>query len=244
MASFINGSTTQEAKKTTSLLAQTFGWMTIGLFVTTLVSIGIAFLLNFLLQNQATEVERIALINNYYIVLGVAGIIQFVLVMVIQFGVIRQGPMNKNITVPFLLYVANMGVVLSFLVLVVEFDILASSLAITLILFALMYLFAKQTKWNLSGLAIVGSSLLIGGLILSLVNLFLGSSQLDWLLSFVLFGAIMLITLFDIWQVNKVSQAGETNKNLALFFAFRLYVDFVYIFIRIVYFILLSRSRR
>lgn len=244
MASFINGSATQEAKKTTSLLAQTFGWMTIGLLVTTLVSIGIAFLLNFLLQNQATEVERIALINNYYIVLSVAGIIQFVLVMVIQFGVIRQGPMNKNITVPFLLYVANMGVVLSFLVLVVEFDILASSLAITLILFAMMYLFARQTKWNLNGLAIVGSSLIIGGLILSLVNLFLGSSPLDWLLSFVLFGAIMLITLFDIWQVNKVSQAGETNKNLALFFAFRLYVDFVYIYIRIVYFILHSRSRR
>lgn len=243
MANYIYD-TTQTTKKTTTLLAQTFGWVTIGLLVTSVISIGLAFLLNTLLMNATSAAQELALMNNYMIVLGAASIVQFVLVLVIQFGVIRKGPMEKNITVPYLLYAANMGIVLSFLVLLVEFDILVSSLAITVILFAMMYLFAKQTKRNLNGLAIVGSSLLIGGLLLALLNFFLRSSDLEWMVSFILFGAIMLITLFDIWQVNKASQAGVTSKNLALFFAFNLYVDFVYIFIRIVYFIALSRSRR
>jgi len=241
MADYIYG-TTKEAKKT-SLLAQTFGWVTIGLILTSVISIGLALLFNTLLNNAGTNAEQTALMNIYLIVLGIASVIQIVLVIVIQFSVIRKGPTEKNITVPYLLYAANMGIVLSFLVLLMEFEILVSSLAITVILFALMYLFAKQTKLNLRPAGIVGGTLLIGGIILSIVNIFLQSSGLDWLLSFVLFGAVMLITLFDLWQVAKASEAGVTSKNLAVFFAFNLFVDFIYIFIRIIYFVLRARSR-
>jgi len=235
---------TAKEEKKTSLLSQTFGWVFVGLLITSIISISLAFMFNYFLVNAASEAAAASLMGTYLVVLGVASVVQIVLMFVIQFGVIRKGPTEKNIQVPYLLYTGTMGVVLSFLVLFVAFDVLASSLAITVLLFGLMYLFARQTKRNLNGLAIVGGSLLMGSFILMLVNIFLQSSQLDWILSFVLFGAIMLITLFDIWKVSKASEAGVTSKNLALFFAFQLYVDFVYIFIRIVYFITIARNRR
>ncbi len=241
MAGFIYDSTT--SKKQTSLLSQTFGWMTIGLLLTVTFSIGLAMLFNFLLANATTSGEQTSIMNTLLTLVGVASVLQFVLLLVIQFGVIRKGPSEKNITIPFLIYTANMGVILSSLVLFVAIDVLLSSLLITLILFATMTLFARQTRWNLSGAGIVGGSLFLGGFILMLVNFFLGSSSLEWMVSFILFGAIMLITLFDIWQVSKVSESGVSNRNLALFFAFNLYIDFIYIFIRIIYFIGLSRAR-
>ena len=240
MANFID--TPIVEKKKTSLLAQTFGWVFIGLLITTVLTVGLAFIMTSLLNN-ANPVQQEAILNNYLIALGVSSVIQFVLVLVIQFAVIRKGPTTKNMLVPYVIYAANMGVLLSFLALVIEFDILAASLGITMILFAFMYLIAKQTKRNLSGLAIVGSSLMLGGLALLLFNFLFRSSELDWLISFVLFGAIMLITMFDIWRITKISETGETSPGLALYFAFTLYVDFIYILIRIIYFIGLSRRR-
>lgn len=231
----------REAKKT-SLLAQTFGWVAIGLAITSALAIGLALLIGNLLINT-DAVGQAAILSNYSIVVIASGIIQFVLVMVIQFTVIRKGPTAKNMLVPYIIYTANMGVLLSSFVLVIETDILAASLGITLILFAFMYLIAKQTKRNLSGLGIVGGALLMGGLILTLVNFLLRSSELEWILSFVLFGAIMFITMFDMWRITKISETGETSKGLALYFAFTLYVDFIYILIRIIWFLGIARRR-
>lgn len=234
--------TYQEVKveKKMSLLAQTFFYVFIGLLVSSVISISLALIVNQLILN-ATGAAAQAMLNNYLIAVGISGFVQLILVFYIQFSVIRKGPMEKNIFVPFMIYAANMGILLSVLMVVYSFEVMGLALAITVILFAMMALYAKQTKRNLSGLAIVGSSLFIGSLILMLINIFLQSSPLDWMLSFVLFGAIMLITLFDIWQVSKASEAGVSSKNLALFFAFNIYVDFIYILIRIAYFIGLSR---
>lgn len=223
-------------EKKASLLSQTFLWVMIGLLVTSVFTVGLAWLVSSMIAsgNEAG-------LSTYLTFVGLSGFIQLILVFVIQIGVIRKGPTAKNITVPYLIYAANMGIVMSALALVLSFEVLGLALLITIILFAMMSLFAKQTKRNLSPLLMIGTSILVGALILTIVNLFVASSQLDWILSFVLLGAIMLITLFDIWQVMKVSETGETNSNLARFFAFSIYIDFIYIIIRIAYFIGLSR---
>lgn len=226
--------------KKPTLLAQTFTWVLIGLLITSAIGVGLALFINAILAGATLEAQK-PILTNYLIAVGISAVVQLILVFYIQFSVIRRGPMGKNITVPYIIYTANMGILISALLVMYSFEVMALALAVTVIIFAMMALFARQTKANLSGLAIVGVALLVGSLILMLINIFLRSTQLEWILSFVLFGAIMLITLFDIWQVTKASEAGLQSKNLALFFAFNIYIDFIYILIRVAYFIGLSR---
>jgi len=54
----------------------------------------------------------------------------------------------------------------------------------------------------------------------------------------------MLITIFDVWRVKKIAQRGEQTNNVALFCAFNLYVDFIYIFIRVLSFVASIYGRR
>ena len=54
-----------------------------------------------------------------------------------------------------------------------------------------------------------------------------------WVISYGMFAAMLLITIFDINRVKKASDAGEQSNNTAILCAFSLYVDFIYIFIRI-----------
>ena len=84
--------------------------------------------------------------------------------------------------------------------------------------------------------------LLIGSIFLSLINWFIGSDQLGWIVTFASFGAIMLITAFDVWRIRRISESGQASKNLALYCAFNIYIDFIYMFMRIA--MILSRVSR
>lgn len=85
----------------------------------------------------------------------------------------------------------------------------------------------------------LGFGLLMGSGILILVNLLMHSSTLYWVISFAIFAAMMFITIFDIWNIKKITERGEMSTNLELYCAFTLYVDFIYILIRIIYFLIL-----
>ena len=110
-----------------------------------------------------------------------------------------------------------------------------------------MALIAFLSKGNLSGLAITGIGLLIGALMLSLVNWIMWLvSPATWsvlyiAIQFIVLAAVMLITIYDMWRIKKIAERGEMNTNVELYCAFTLYVDFIYIFIRIVSVILASR---
>ena len=60
-----------------------------------------------------------------------------------------------------------------------------------------------------------------------------------WIVSFALFAAMMFITIFDIWNIKKICEKGEMSTNLELYCAFTLYVDFIYILIRVLYFLII-----
>ena len=89
----------------------------------------------------------------------------------------------------------------------------------------------------MSTLAVVGLGLLIGALILSLFNfilyLIVGFEPLYWIVSFLFFIAIILLTIFDLNNVKQIAMNGGGERNVAFMCALNLYVDFIYIFIRI-----------
>ena len=160
----------------------------------------------------------------------------FILIFVIQFIVIRN---KHSVLVPSIIYSTLIGVLISSFTIVIDWRIIGMAFGITSAVFLLMTIIALLTKGNLSGLAMAAIGLFMGAGILALVNFFVGSSTLGWILSYVIFAAIMLITMYDIWRVKKICEAGAMDRNISYYCAFNMYVDFINIFIRILYFLVI-----
>ena len=113
-------------------------------------------------------------------------------------------------------------------------------------------LIAFLSKGNMAPLLIVIMGLAIGIGVLSLVHwiyaiatgtivngLYLG-------ISIAIFALLMFVTIYDMWRIKEITEQGAMSKNVALYSAFIIYVDFINIFIRILYFLLiiLSKSKK
>jgi len=151
---------------------------------------------------------------------------------------------NKgNLVVPFTLYAIVMGVLISSFTLFIRIELIAASFGITCLIFGALFLIGWFSKRDLSALALVGCGLIFGAMLMALFNLiwmFVSPATfnvMNWIISFVLLIAIMLITIVDFARIKQIEQSGEGSKNLALFCAFNLYVDFIYIFLRVLIFI-------
>jgi len=218
----------------TGFLSKVFGWLFVGLALSAAVAVGMYFALLYFLPIEAyTGI----LIGATILYIGLMFFIQF------RFFRNRVGSSNKSVVVPYILYSIVMGVVLSTLMLAYEMSILAASFGVTALVFGVMGAYGYFTKRNLNVMGTIAAGVLIGGLILMLINLLLQSSTLYWIVSFATFGAVMLITAYDMWRMKSDMLMGRTDTNNAMFWAFRLYVDFIYLFIRITGFLGAGRRR-
>ena len=213
--------------------AKVFLYMFFGLAITTIVAFGIGGIIYYSLT-QGADPNMVG--NVYYGLLIGSGISLFILMIIINFVTLRG---RHSILFPALLYSVLMGVLLSSFTLFIDWRILGMAFGITSGIFLLMTLIAVFTKGNLRPLLALGFGLFIGSAILSLVNWLIGSSTLYWIVSFAVFAAIMFITMFDIWNIKKICERGAMSENLALYCAFTLYVDFIYILIRVIYFLII-----
>ncbi len=209
-----------------------FAYAAIGFLVTA----AIALLTGYLF----TSLIPVDIASNTYLGLIIgASLMQLILILWITLWVFRRG---GNLIVPFALYTITMGILLSTLTLTMDWYLIGMTFGLTCLVFGMMAAVGYFSKVNLSGLLIVGMGLLIGSIFLSLINWFIGSDSLGWIVTFASFGAIMLITAFDVWRLKRISESGQTSKNIALYCAFTIYIDFIYMFMRIA--MILSRVTR
>ncbi len=226
-------------------LGVVFFYMFIGLFITA----GVSALLGLLFSNvwPITDYSNPE-INTYYwsymwVLIG-ASIAQIVLVIWISFAVLKS---NKNMWIPYVLYSICMGVLISSFTIFIPFYILAISFGLTCLCFGSMALLGYFAKGNLNNIALVAIGLFVGAAFIGLFNLFFfiwfpaAYDIIYLIISFATFGAMMLITMYDVWKIKKFTERGETSNNIALYCAFNLYVDFIYIFVRIVYFVMIAK---
>ena len=235
MSEYYGNSQELVGSKSSSTLsfAKVFLYMFFGLAITTAVAFGIGGVIYYSLT-QGADPNMIG--NVYYGLLIGSGISLFILMFIINFVTLRG---RHSILFPALLYCILMGVLLSGFTLFIDWRILGMAFGITCGIFLLMTLIAVFTKGNLRPLLALGIGLFIGSAILSLVNWLIGSSTIYWIVSFAVFAAIMFITMFDIWNIKKICEKGAMSENLALYCAFTLYVDFIYILIKVIYFLII-----
>lgn len=101
-------------------------------------------------------------------------------------------------------------------------------------LFGILALYGYKTDKDISNWRTVLYTTLIIGLIVSLINLFLGNEMidiiLDWVILFVFFG----LTVYDMNKIKQLQDEPDLDQSkLHIYGAMELYLDFINIFIRI-----------
>ncbi len=125
---------------------------------------------------------------------------------------------------------------LSLSVIFAAFDISTIGFAflITAGLFGVLALYGYKTDKDISNWRTILYTTLIIGVIVSLINLFLGNEMidiiLDWVILFVFFG----LTVYDMNKIKQLAEEPDLDQSkLHIYGAMELYLDFINIFIRI-----------
>ncbi len=146
-------------------------------------------------------------------------------------------------------YAAVNGVMLSSVVYAYAgSSVLPLAFGATAVVFIAASLYGAFTKRSIKGWGGWLSMALIGLIIVSLINMFIGSSSLDFLISL---GGVLIFTLITAWDTKKITELNasygdsineaDLNK-ISLLGALQLYLDFINILLYLVR--LYGRSRR
>lgn len=256
MTEFVYNPTDQRSVNT--LIGKVYGYMFYALLITAIISFGVGILFSLWLFGTANPADAlygdaeltINSINGAIALLVMLGVSALSL-LVLSFVVHIRAARGKTITVPAAIYVVMMGLVLSELVIFVPWPVLGITFVITAGVFGIMFLISYLSKGSLNFLGVIGLGLFIGAGFLALVGWILALTgalgaymHLYWIVSLLTFAAIMFITIWDMWRIKKIAEGGEMSNNLVLYCAFILYVDFIYLFMRVLRIVLYLFARR
>jgi FtsH-binding integral membrane protein len=196
----------------------TYRWMTLGLATTGVVALGVASspaALEFLVGNRIL----------FYLILFA----QLGLVFALSSLALRVS--TPAATLLFFAYAALTGVTFSTLFLVYARSSIASTFFVTAGAFAGLSAFGALTKADLTPIGRFGFFALIGVIIASVVNMFLRSSGLDWIITYA--GVLLFagLTAYDTQRLKDLFASGETSANLPIVGALTLYLDFINMFL-------------
>ena len=183
-----------------------------------------------------------------FLTIFITALVLYIPVMIWVHIAARRG--GRTVEPAFFIYSIVMGVLISPICILYSFWTILIALGTTVLAFATMALIAWTSKRNLSTLAVIGFGMMMGALILSLLNFVFyliapAVYELTYaLVSGLFFVAIILVTIFDLNRVKQIAMNGDGTRNLAFLCALNLYVDFIYIFLRILRFIALIFGNR
>ena len=220
-----------------SLMRKVYLWMVLALAVTGITAFGVAgsseAVLRFLFQPIV-----------YFSITGIQLLLVFGITkmtggMGAVFGKSQKGSeMSITLaTILFIVYSILNGVVFSVLLLVYTMESITSVFLITAATFGLMATWGYMTEKDLSSIGSYLVFALLGIVIATVVNLFLDSSTLHMIISYVGVLVFVGLTAYDTSQIKKALNTVENpeveGQKVALMGALSLYLDFVNLFIYI-----------
>ncbi len=224
-------------------LGKIFAYM----FVALAITMGIALLFGWIFANWiTTSSDKSSTANAINIIMIVASFAAIIMMFVMNYKVLKSG---KGVKACFFIYAGLMGFTLSTLCVWVPWMIIGVAFGITSVVFLLMWGIAALGKEKVTPLGAAGAGILLGAGIAALISwiVILCNPGIDttvvWVIDFIIFGAVMLITIADMYRIQSIAKSGEVSDNLAVYCACTLYVDFIYIFVRIVTYLVIAYAR-
>ena len=160
-------------------------------------------------------------------------IAEIVLVMILSAAINKLS--FSMATLLFILYSVLNGVTLSSIFVIYTQGSIASTFFITAGMFGALAVYGTVTKRDLSGLGRFLFMTLIGLIIATIVNIFMHSTMLYWITTFV---GVLVFAGLTAWDAQKIQQmaqtadeVNETTQKMALLGSLMLYLDFINLFL-------------
>ncbi|GAM09432.1 inner membrane protein YbhL [Geobacter sp. OR-1] len=204
---------TYEVERDNSIAA-VYGWMAAGLCLTALVSLAVV----------SSPALFSAVFQNRAVFYGVI-LVEFVLVFAISGFAIRMGAAKAAPL--FLLYSALNGVTISGIFMIYTGESIASAFFTTAGTFGVMSVYGLTTKRDLTSVGSFCFMGLVGVVIASVVNIFLHSSMLQFVVSGVGLIVFIGLTAYDTQKLKGARGGAAVSGALAL------YLDFLNMFLMI-----------
>jgi FtsH-binding integral membrane protein len=221
------GTTTREQELSMSaafpvLMRKVYVWMTLALVITGVTAYGVA----------TSPGLMMAIATNKLLFWGLI-IAEFGLVLAISAAINKLS--LTTATMLFVLYSVINGATLSFIFAIYTMSSIASVFFITAGTFAVMAFIGYTTKKDLTSMGKILLMALIGIIIATVVNIFLKSTGLEMIVSYLGVLIFVGLTAYDSQKIKQMllmaPDAGEGAQKIALLGALSLYLDFVNLFI-------------
>jgi FtsH-binding integral membrane protein len=221
------GTTTREQELSMSaafpiLMRKVYVWMTLALVITGVTAYGVA----------TSPGLMMAIATNKLLFWGLI-IAEFGLVVAISAAINKLS--LTTATLLFVLYSVINGATLSFIFAIYTMSSIASVFFITAGTFAVMAVIGYTTKKDLTSMGKILFMALIGIIIATIVNIFLKSTGLQMIVSYLGVLIFVGLTAYDSQKIKQMllmaPDAGEGAQKIALLGALSLYLDFVNLFI-------------
>lgn len=208
------------AAATQAFVQKVFVWMAAGLALTGIVAAALA-------ANEELVKQLVTSGVFFGILIG-----ELALVMVISWGIRRISA--GTATALYVFYAALNGVTFAVIFLVYTGASIAMTFFVTAGTFGAMAVYGYVTKRDLTGLGSLMFMGLIGFLIGTVVNLFVASQALHWLLTYAGIVIFIGLTAYDTQKIKMMARmglAGAAQQKAAILGALALYLDFINLFL-------------
>lgn len=214
---------TQTEVQTRSFISKVYMWMSAGLAITGWLAAYVGSnesLVGYLVSNK---------ILFYGLIIG-----ELALVIGLSAGINRMTAGAAMMA--FLLYAAFNGVTMSVIFLVYAQSTIASAFFVTAGTFAVMSFYGWTTKKDLTSIGNLCFMGLIGIILASVVNIFLRSDALMWVVTYAGILIFVGLTAYDTQKIKRMGERSMDEESLAkgaIMGALALYLDFINLFLMI-----------
>ena len=232
----------------TNSLGRVYGWVALGLLVTAVVAFALSLLFAHFIgpvtvADDATAAQKEAAqvaMTVYLAVLITSGLLVFILSIVFSLMMAKH---SKKALGAYFFYTALMGVTMSSLLITgIDFYTLGVAFALTAGSFALMSLWGIKSKKNLNILGLVSlillSSVFFSFLFYFIMGLATGNGFFfyiyDWIATLVVDLVVVICCAVDSYNMRKSLQANPGDAVVEAAWAFTMYTDFIWLFVRVV----------
>lgn len=208
-----------------AFMAGVFSWMFVALAITALTSFYVASTPE-IMQLMVTETGMS--VFGWIVMLAPIG---FVMLMSFRF----QKLSAMSLSLLFLVYSVLVGLSLSFIFLVYTMGSIATTFGVTSLTFGIMAFAGYTTKTDLTKFGSILMMALVGIIVASLVNFFLQSDSMQYLISFIGVLVFTGLTAYDVQKIKRIgsemTEGEESTRKYAIMGALSLYLDFINLFL-------------
>ena len=199
-----------------NIYSKVFLWMFIGLLVTFLTGV-----------YTSTNVDALEVLFNKGIY-WIFALLEIGLAIFLSARIHKMQPTTARIT--YLLYTFLTGLTFSSIFIVYKLESIMLVFLVSSILFLIFALIGRFTKIDLTKIGTILMMMLLGVIICTVINIFVGNETFDIIISCVSVIIFLGFIAYDIQKI-RIMENYLPEENLAVIGAFELYLDFINVFL-------------